>query len=472
MNDYFAQVRPYLVRFVPVAAAICFLCWCYVAVRPAHAWDDAEPEILNQAWRLSQGEQIYRTIDTPPYVHTAYPPLYFAVVAVGLKLTGLSYLPAKIVSFFSVLAIGAAMALLARAWRGSARWGLWATCCLFLIPAFLYNSTRAHVQMMAVAFSVWSFVLFLRKDRLATITSAALAVLAVYTKQTQVALPLAMMVYLALHERRRLVPYGATVGLTGMIAFVWLQWVTDGYFLRHTVKLNALSYHLIDIPLVVLHYAGPIFLFIGVAAYQVFKRFREGRAEAVDFYFAGVGLATVISCGRLGAHTQYVVELCVVVFIVLMRTIEFGTMRGLDQIFTWQLVLLLLYSPLFVFVEEGRFGMASNRAAKEIHALIRTEQGPVLAQQGSFALFSRGELHIQLFHFTALARAGLWDMGKLQREVDSRYFAWVITEFPIEGGMLGPDDLERFTPEIVDALRRNYSRAGAIPPYFIYRPAL
>jgi hypothetical protein len=155
-----------------------------------------------------------------------------------------------------------------------------------------------------------------------------------------------------------------------------------------------------------------------------------------------------------------------------MRTIEFGTMRGLDQIFAWQLVLLLLYSPLFVFVEEGRFGMASNRAAKEIHTLLRTEPGPVLAQQGSFALFSRGELHIQLFHFTALARAGLWDMGKLQREVDSRYFAWVITEFPIEGGVLSPDDLERFTPEIVDALRRNYQRAEAIPPYFIYRPAL
>jgi hypothetical protein len=398
--------------------------------------------------------------------------LYFAVVAVALKLTGLNYLPAKLVSFLSVLAIGAAMTLLGRVWKGSAKWGLWATCCLLLIPAVLYNAARAHVQMMAVALSVWSFVLFLRTDRLATIASAALAVLAVYTKQTQVVLPLAMVVYLALRERRRLLPYGATLVLAGTIALVWLQWLTDGNFLRHTVMLNALSYHIIDIPLVVLHYAGPIFLFIGIAVYEVSRRFKERRAEAVDFYFVGVGIATVIFCGRLGAHTQYVVELCVVVFIVLIRTIEFGTMRGLDQIFTWQLVLLLLYSPLFVFVEEGRFGMASNRAAKEIHTLLRTEPGPVLAQQGSFALFSRGELHIQLFHFTALARAGLWDIGKLQREVDSRSFAWVITEFPIEGGRLGPDDLERFTPEIVDALRRNYQRAEAIPPYFIYRPAL
>ena len=113
MSEYLRQVRPYVVRFVPVAAAICFLCWCYVSVRPFHAWDDAEPEILNQAWRLSQGEQIYRTIDTPPYLHTAYPPLYFTIVAAALKLTGLSYLPAKLVSFLSVLAIGVALALLA-----------------------------------------------------------------------------------------------------------------------------------------------------------------------------------------------------------------------------------------------------------------------------------------------------------------------------------------------------------------------
>jgi len=472
MNDSFGKVRHYLVRLVPVAAAICFLCWCYVSVRPFHAWDDAEPEILNQAWRLSQGEQIYRTIDTPPYLHTAYPPLYFAIVAAALKLTGLSYLPAKLVSFLSVLAIGVALALLGRTWQGSAKWGLWATCCLFLIPAFLYNTARTHVQMLAVALSIWSFVLFLRADRLATIASAVLAVLAVYTKQTQVALPLAMVVYLALRDRRRLLPYVATLALAGTIPLVWLQWVTDGYFLRHTITLNALSYRLVDIPLVVLHYAGPVFLFIGLAAYEVSRRFGERRAEAVDFYFVSVGLATAIACGRLGAHTQYVVDLCVVVFIVLLRTAEFGTMRGLDRLVSLQLIILLLYSPLFVFIEEGRFGMASNRAAKQVHALLRTEQGPVLAQQSSFALFSRGELYIQLFHFTALARAGLWDMGKLQREVETRSFAWVITEFPIEGGTLSPDDLERFTPEIVDALHRNYQRAETIPPYFIYRPAL
>ena len=114
--------------------------------------------------------------------------------------------------------------------------------------------------------------------------------------------------------------------------------------------------------------------------------------------------------------------------------------------------------------------MACSRAAAKIYPLLREGSGPILSQQGSFALFARGEIYIQLFHFTALSRAGVWDQAMLLKEIDAHAFSWVITEFPIEDPVWTADDLERFTPEMAEALRRNYRREQAFYPYYLYRP--
>ncbi len=464
--------RDYLFAIVPIAAVICLLCWCYVAVRPAHAWDDAEPEILNQSWRLADGRQLYPSIETPPYVHTAYPPVYLALVAVALRQTGLSYVPAKLVSFVSALAIGCALAMLARFGKRDRRLAWWALGVLFLLPAFLYNSARSHVQMLAVALSLFSFVLFLRKGNFSLVASALLAVLAVYTKQTQIALPIAMVAFLARSDFNRLVIYLGTLLAAGVPPLFWLQWRTGGLFLDHTVTLNRLSYSVSDIPLVLLHWAGPLFIFIWLAAADCWRRIRQRRPEAVDFYLMSVAVVMIIFSGRLGAHSQYVVEFCVVTVGVIVLSEFDPVFVARSRLIAWcQVLVLIVYCPFFIFVEEGRFGMASNRAAGQIYAKLKAVPGPVLSQQSSFSLFTNGEIPIQLFHFTALARAGLWDMGKLERQIDIRTFAWVVTEFPIESDQLSADDLERFTPEVVEALRKNYSRVEAITPYFIYRPA-
>ena len=114
--------------------------------------------------------------------------------------------------------------------------------------------------------------------------------------------------------------------------------------------------------------------------------------------------------------------------------------------------------------------MASNRAAPRVQELIRASPGPVLSQQGSFALFGAGAIHVQLGHFAALARMGRWDESALRREIEDRYFSWVITQFPLEEPITDPDARERFNPAIVEALRRNYVRADTVLPYYLYRP--
>jgi len=462
------RVAQLLKWLVPAAAMVCFVAWAFVAVRATHSWDDAEPEILNQAWRLSHGESIYRSIDEPPYVHTAYPPVYFGVVAILLKVTGLNYLPAKSVSLIAVLMIGWAISSIAKLWGREKRDAWWLLCLLLLLPAFFYNGTRAHVQMLAVAFSLISVAMFMKGGRTGLVASGLAAVLAVYTKQTQIAAPMAIICWLAFRDGRRLATYLGTILLAALPPLLWLQWETRGYFLQHVFELNRLPYSITDIPLVTLHWAGPLFLLIAYSIRAVWTRVRRRDLDVVDLYFGMVFLITVITCGRLGAHSQYVVELAVATLLVFLR--EWATEPWSNRFAQWQAILLLVYAPLFIFVEEGRFGIASNRVAGKVQTLLRSASGPVLSQQGSFPLFSHGEIPIQLFHFTALAREGKWDMNRLKTQVDERRFSWVVTEFPVENGQLTSDDLERFAPGVVNSLRANYLRAETLPPYFIYRP--
>ncbi len=464
--------RPLFWRCVPFVAIVCFLAWCFVSFRSNFTWDDAEPEILNQAWRLANGGSIYRGVESPPYAFAAYTPLYFAVTALLLKFTGLSYIPAKLISFLAALSIGWAMVRLSREWNKSGRDGLWAASFLFLIPAFLYNSARCHVQMMAVAFSIWSLYFFLRNRWKATlIISPLFAVLAFYTKQTQVALPLAMALYLAIRNRRWFLPY-ASIGLVlGLIPFLWLQKISGGLFFFDTVSLARLEYDWWTIPQIFMHHAGPILIFIGIAGSLLWQRFKDGTWDAIDCYLGCLFFITLISLGRLGAHGQYVVELLVITLLYLLKTAGLPAIPRRDALVSAQILLLFLYAPAFIFLEEGLWDISANRASSKIYSLIRERSGPVLSQQNSFSLFSRGEIYVQLFHFSGLSRAGMWDQRPLLNEIDKRGFCCVITEFPIETSPLSDSDNERFTPEIISAVRRNYKLLESVYPYYFYVPS-
>jgi hypothetical protein len=466
-----ARAHPALSRRVLPAAILCFLAWSFVSLRSDFSWDDADPEVLNQAWRLARGESIYRGIDSPPYSFAAYPPLYFALTAVLLKLTGLSFLPARILSVLAALAIGWALVRLNREWNGGAWSGIWTTCFLFLTPAFLYNSTRSNVQMTAVALSLWSFVFFLRRScKESAFISPLLAVLALYTKQTQAALPLAAILYLAFRNRRLLIPYAATLAAAGLVPFLWLQRITDGHFFLDVFRFADLDYSVLQIPGIFLHHAGPMLPFIGFALWTSWRRFRSNSGEPLDFYMGCVLPTTLVSLGRVGAHGQYVLELLVVSMLCLLRVTRLPAIRGREILASVQILILLVYTPLFIVLEEGLWDISANRAAGEIYSLLAGTTGPILSQQGSFALFARGEIHIQLFHFTALARAGLWNQNLLLREIYNRTFPFVITEFPIGSPELCENARERFTPEMLESLRENYRPFKVVNPYHVYVP--
>jgi hypothetical protein len=427
-SSWLVRSWPLFRRLVPIVAGICFLAWCFVALRADFAWDDAEPEILDQAWHLARGQSIYHGIETPPFAFSIYPPVYTGLVALPMKFFGLSFFPAKLLSLIAGLSIGFAFMQLRREWSKTGT--LWVACLLFLIPAFVYNLLRSHVQMLAVAFSIWSLVFFLRNRKIETLlVSPLLAVLALYTKQTEIALPLAMMAYLAFKNRRWLLAYISVFVVGALIPFLILQTVTQGKFWLDAITLAGLEYRAPMIPLIFLHHAGPILIFLVIACATFRERVKSRSLEPVDCYFGFALVVALVSLGRVGAHSQYVLELIVVTLIYLLQVTDFPAFQRGKALVSIQVLFLLLYAPFFVFFEEGKWDMAANRAAGAVYASMQGHPGPILSQQGSFALFGHGEIYIQLFHFTGMTRAGKWNQAHIVNAIRNQTFAYVITQF-------------------------------------------
>jgi hypothetical protein len=460
-----------LVRLVPWWALVCFLSWCWIYMSPEHSADDADPEILNQCWRLANHEAIYTPgFETPPYVRAAYTPIYYYLSGIAMRFTGLSFLPAAFISLLASLALLCAFLYHGQARYGSWKWGGWAGCLLFLVPAVLYNSVRSHPQMLAAALAVWGFIFFDKRRFFPTIIiSPILAVLAFYTRQTMIALPIASLIWLLLKKRDWLLYYLLILSAAGLAPLVWLEHATGGGFWLSTVKLNALAFHVTDIPLVLIHHAGPLAFFIGLAAVGAARRFRSGSWEPIDIYFIATATITAVSCGRIGAYTQYVVELCAVVMLYVLGAVVMQTLIMRRTLVKLQLMALLIYAPLYVALEHGPDALASRRVSAQILSLIRSDPGPVISQNGGFALFGTGQIYVEMFAYTAFSRAGLWDGNRLVRDIENKKLRWVITQFDIFGNSMSNDDNERFSPEVVTALRKHYALQQHIGPYYIYR---
>src|SRR5512143_2702619 len=146
-----AALESRLRRLVPFWALVVVALWAPLVTDAHHSWDDADPEILNHAWRVACGRPLYHSLDAPPWVLNPYTPLYPLVAGAALRVTGLSYRPARLVSLLAFAAIVLALVRLARRYgRGSSE-ALWSAALLLLVPATLYNFARPHPQMRPVA---------------------------------------------------------------------------------------------------------------------------------------------------------------------------------------------------------------------------------------------------------------------------------------------------------------------------------
>ncbi len=477
-------------------------------------------QVLRWPYELDYGEGIvwqqanmmftdraYGPIDGVPGIVFHYTPLYHVVTRGLAAMTGMDMLYAgRLVSIVStLLTVIVVVALVVRAAPAdaprSAPWlaGIAAALTIFCMWPITYWAQLMRVDMIAFFLSLLGFWLGLKAlDRPQLIYGAAFAfVAAIYAKQTSIAAPTALfLVFLWL--RRDLAVRGiATCLALGIVALVWLSWVTEGGFIRHIFlyNLNEFALESFDIVTDMLHAHTMLLvvalIMMGVRLAAIYRRRGAALGAAVlqnreDVAFIAIVAYLILTTLmlvlvlKLGSAVNYTIEflfvLAVLVGLALINAARVATNMISDDQKTLGVRVAAVAVPMAVALHgtkvlEMPFDEAwKPQRAAQVQALgevIRVADKPVISDEMVLVLRVGKEVVWEPAIFGQLYSKGIWDDRDFIRRIRAHEFSMFVTV----GARGQPFFDGRFPRRIGDAMAKYYPVQRRFAEYVVHLPA-
>ncbi|MDW8067654.1 MAG: glycosyltransferase family 39 protein [Anaerolineae bacterium] len=440
--------------------------------------DYGEGPLLNQARLLAEGRPIYRSdLSDYPYTVANYPPLYPLAVSLVGRLAGFSYATGRVVSALATLACGIALGFIVLQMTGDRGAAALAGTLFLSFPYVIYWGSLGRVDMLALAFSLWGIWAALRwpDSPAGWGLSLLLLLAAVFTRQSYLlAAPLAVLVHLAIGNRRRGVLFALAFGMAVLLVGGILTWRTGGGFFFHIVIANAnafvpsrmlftwLNGLFLTVPLIIL----------GLWECSHYVRRREVPWLAIA-YLGGSTLSGVM-VGKVGSSVNYLLE-WVAAIMMLVGIALARWRREVSPSVRWLLVLTLalqvpwsLYSGR-VFLLQCAERRTAEPEMRQLEAMVGSAPGPVLADEMMSLLVLGGrEVLLQPYELTLLAAEGKWDPRRVVADMAAGKFALIlITDHsPFPETSAG----DRWTPQMWAVIREQYEPVTVLAGTTVYRP--
>jgi hypothetical protein len=453
--------------------------------------DYGEGPILQIALEGARGRSMYPPVDQPPYIIASYVPVHYALCALGVRLTGTSFLFGRLLSLAGTLAIAVFAALIV--WgRTKHRFAAFVAGGLILaMPHFMAWSTFMRVDVPALAFAVAGFYLFTRGRRSAGIPCFALAAL---TRRTTVA---AMGAAFLDHARERglrpavrafATQVALIVALFGIAVLATRGGLYHQLYLHTATSVGkAWTWEQLRSLLWVPGNPSPLKLWpayfiitLLAAAWSVFHR--PSRALLIYFVLA---CGIFLTGGRIGSAHNYLLEptaigamMFGVMWAVLSQRPGAGRWGltviaiGLVAQMVWTLVPPNL--PLTLSILQPRVSPAASRRVVE---RITATEGPVLCEDTGLTLLAGKEPPLMPFEFTMMARRGALDPEPVFQQVRAGDFPLIVLRFnpldPFEASLHQPGDdwkAGRWPDGIISGVIASYRLDAEDGPYFLFVP--
>lgn len=466
--------RIILLIFLSVAA-ILFLAKALITIAVPFSLDYGEGPLLDQAVRLAAGQAIYTPdVSEPPYTITNYPPLFVLTIAPFVKIFGPSLFAGRLIALLAALATAVFLVLIVRTFTGD-RLALAATAVIFLANPYVVQwAGLMRVDMLALALSMAALYLVVKwpTDRWSVIVAGLLLVAAIYTRQSYgLAAPLAAFVWLWQKQRRHALWLVAIVGGLGLALFALLNLLTRGGFFFHIVTANVnafsgLNYWLLNLvqTLPVLLLLGAIFLIVG---------WRRAPLWSLLLPYLIGSFLTALTVGKIGSNVNYFMELSAALSMAAGLLIAWS--REKPWLYAGLLILLVLQLGIFMRstlagpVADLTFRRRDASAMYELETLIAETADPVLADEFMSLLpLQERPIYLQPFEMTQLAMTGRWQQEGLLASIENQEFPLIlIYQFP---GYFYPVHLDRWSPEMLEAIEAYYRPVEILAGNILYRP--
>lgn len=450
----------------------------------------------------------FGALQTYPAVVYHYPPAFHLLtgsiaalagsdeLATGRAVSLVASLSTAILVGALVVEAGRAMAPLAvRAGSGIV------TAMLFLcIEPVAKWAPMMRVDSLAGALSLLGVLLAFRAlERPAAIYGAAAAfVLAIYTKQTMIAAPLAVFGVLVF-ARPGLAWRGILAGGAGSLTLLAIaSWVTDGAFLRHIVLYNVNSIDMSRVEMLgeaLVEYI-PLMVVAAIGAAKglsVVKgaenrggplRTRLGRnapaiAIAILLLYLMIKTAMLLMIVKKGSSSNYLIEWFSVVaifagigmlelFAVVFRAS--GAVVPKPSLIVFAMVAIGMPAQMVLGMPEHPTGEQLTAQARRLDGLvarIAASPKPVLSDDMTLIVRAGRKVEWEPAIVAELIRVGRYDERALVRMIEARRFGFFITR-----GNMGSELFDdRYTPATAAAMQAAYPRLDRVSGLTLHLPA-
>jgi len=202
--------------------------------------DFIEGGLLLQAWQHALGRPVFAA-PTAEFAPTVYMPLYMWLGGLLLRVTGLSYLPLRLLSFAATLGTAALIGWIAHresrlSWLGLASAGLYLGG--YRLSGFWYELARVDSFYVFLTLSGLALGVYAGGTRRGAAAAAGLLALAFFTKQTAVVTALGL-AFALWRMRRPAAAFGVTFAAAAALPYLALDALSSGWFSYHVVGVVA-----------------------------------------------------------------------------------------------------------------------------------------------------------------------------------------------------------------------------------------
>ncbi|MBA3946623.1 MAG: glycosyltransferase family 39 protein [Herpetosiphonaceae bacterium] len=396
---------------------------------------------MRDALRLRHWQPIYTDANSYPYVVSVYPPVFPLVAAILSYVTGATLLTTRLVAAISVVFTSLIIAAIVR------------KITLQLVPAlvvgFVYASTLfvyqwgvfGRVDTLAVLLSLTAVLIIMEGVTSKHIVWAAVCcVSAIYAKQTSIAAPVAIAVYLAMLDRRSVISFVILTGILGGSILLVLIWLTHGQFYLQILRYNVQSYSLRTFAsymraFVLLHLP----ILIGACMYGMVSIYR--RRMTLPLLYACTSGAMIWTIGRSGASISYLLEF--IAALLILFGIGWAWLTEYHPRWAFLMPLLLILhlvwqnvlpytavaqyykpDPVFGYNPTG----TDVASCRKLDPYVEQTAGPVLAEEAGIVVTHGKEAIGSPWLFNILRGKGLIDTGytRLEAAVTQHQFSLVL----------------------------------------------
>ncbi len=493
----------WLIIWLGLLIFLAFTLWFgIVGLMYPYQLDYGEGIVLWFAQQLAHAQPINKGLSDLPYASSNYPPVALWLPAALMPIFGDGYIGGRLLNFASALIVAALIFRVVRVETRERRAGALAALFFLGSPYIFHWIPLLRVDLIGLAFAfagvyvVWEFdcqqssVASRQSPEakpsllLATgywLLATVFFLLALFTKHSLVAAPLAAFLALWQRDRRRALVFAGALGSVGSALYLALDYATRGGFTFGIIDSNATVFLPEQLAALLWNFAVTFPILLLLALWGWLARVRQKRVGVLEWYAVTAFVALVMS-GRVGAWENYFFEavavMCVCAGIAVAsqratRNTQFAIRNSHHASRIAQSAIpLLLLAQLALTWHDPRIAadlMARDLPAnQELAKLLARTPGAIISEDMGALATSGKPVVYYTFQYSSLARSGKWDQHWELNGLRDGAFPLVILE---RGTREDVERYRRFTREFVSALDRYYARTQTIGKYEIYTPA-